>query len=119
MHVVVLPRGYQTTAYPTNMLMLAIFLCRYDSIGVLQSNYFQEVRNPCISSIDFSEHNLHLCWSHCKLTLCKSQLPHAKLVETHCKFGRSCSSQAIMEAMSWSQTLSLVDKCRAQMCEYP
>ena len=111
MHIVVVPRGYHITAYPTNIVVLAIFLCSYGSIGVLQLKYFQVVRNPHISSIDFSGCNLHFWWSHCKLALCRPQLPHAKLVETHYKFRRTYSSEAIMEAMIWSQTLSLVDKC--------
>ena len=35
MHVAVIPRGYHATAYLTNMVLLAIFLCGYGSIGVL------------------------------------------------------------------------------------
>ena len=40
MHVAVVPRGYHTTAYPTIMVILAIFLCSYGSIMILQLNYF-------------------------------------------------------------------------------
>ena len=32
---------------------------------------------------------------------------------------KSSSSEAIIEAIIWSQTLSLVDKCQAWTCEYP
>ena len=75
--------------------------------------------NLHINSIDFSEHSVHWSWSHCILTLCKQQLSHAKWVGICWKFGRACSFEVIMEAVIWSQTLSLLDKCQAWMCEHP
>ena len=41
-HVVMIPRSYHTAAYPTNMVMLAVFLHSYGSIGVLEMDNCQE-----------------------------------------------------------------------------
>ena len=109
---------YHTTTYPTNMIMLAIFLCSYGSLKALQLNYFQGFRNPSISSIDFSESNLCLCWNH-YVNIMQITAPACKLGRNLLQVWKSSSSKTILEAMIWSQTLSLVDKCQVQMCEYP
>ena len=98
MHVVMIPGGYHTTAYPTNMVMLAIFFVVMSQSGsfswMISKNSGIFVSAPWTS---LKQYTLCLCWNHCRLTLCKPQLLHAKWIVSLSKFGRMCSSEAITE----------------------
>ena len=55
MHVVMISRSYHTAAYPTNTVVLAIFLCSYGSIRVLVMDDIQKMWIFHHSPLDFSE----------------------------------------------------------------